>query len=107
MGALVAPGVHAAPGLGGVVFEPPRTVQYRCDDGTRIRARYYNSPDNQLAIVPVEGKPLVFVNVLSGSGARYAHGRHIWWTRGDEAFLQDVTQGDNAAPLHGICRAVR
>lgn len=91
--------------LDGLRFEPPRTVQYRCDDGQRITARYYNSPDNQIAILRLDGKRLLFVNVLSASGARYAHGHRVWWTKGAEARLTDLTQGENAPPVHGVCRA--
>ena len=33
---------------------------------------------NSLAILPIEGPLLIFVSVLTGSGARYASGRLIW-----------------------------
>lgn len=100
---LVAPSLAHEP-LAGLRFDSPQTVQYRCDDGQRFTVRYYNSPDNQIALVPVDGKTLLFVSVLSASGARYAHGVHEWWTKGREARLTDLTRGENAAPLHGICR---
>lgn len=35
--------------------------------------------ENHLAIVPIHGNSLIFSNVMSGSGARYAAGAYIWW----------------------------
>ncbi|MBY4896293.1 MliC family protein [Cupriavidus sp. AU9028] len=101
------PARAAGPRFDGLQFEPPRTVQYLCEDGARIAARYFNSADNQLAIVTLDGRRLLFVTVLSGSGARYAHGPLIWWTRGDEAMLLDQTRGEQAPPVHAGCRAQR
>jgi len=43
---------------------------------------YVNAEENHLAILPVHGKPLIFANVISASGARYAAGRYIWWDAG-------------------------
>jgi len=43
---------------------------------------YVNAGENHLAVLPVHGKPLIFANVISGSGARYAAGRYIWWDAG-------------------------
>ena len=40
---------------------------------------YLNGAGNSLAVVPVGGDSLIFVNVPSGSGARYAAGKYIWW----------------------------
>lgn len=103
---LATPALAKGP-LAGLRFDAPQTVPYRCDDGQRFTVRYYNSPDNQIALVPVDGKTLLFVSVLSGSGARYAHGVHEWWTKGPEARLTDLTRGENAPPVHGVCREVR
>jgi membrane-bound inhibitor of C-type lysozyme len=44
---------------------------------------YLNAGENHLAILPLHGKSMVFANVISGSGARYAAGRYIWWDAGD------------------------
>ncbi len=104
--AFAAP-AQARPGIDGVRFDAPVTVHYRCDDGKQLTARYFNSADNQIAILRLDGKALLFVTVLSGSGARYAHGRHVWWTKGDDAMLQDITQGENAPPIYANCRAQR
>ncbi|MCG5261076.1 MliC family protein [Cupriavidus gilardii] len=98
---------QARPGIDGVRFGTPITVHYRCDEGKQLTARYFNSPDNQIAILRLDGKPLLFVTVLSASGARYAHGQYVWWTKGDDAMLQDITQGEHAPPTYANCHAQR
>jgi membrane-bound inhibitor of C-type lysozyme len=44
---------------------------------------YLNAGGNSLAILPIHDKRIIFANVISGSGARYAAGRYIWWDAGD------------------------
>jgi membrane-bound inhibitor of C-type lysozyme len=44
---------------------------------------YVNAGENHLVVLPVHGKRMIFANVISGSGARYAAGRYIWWDAGD------------------------
>lgn len=68
-------------------------VQFACDaqgakmglpEGT-FTVEYINETENHsntgnhLAIVPIHGNSLIFANVMSGSGARYAAGEYIWW----------------------------
>ncbi len=67
-----------------------------------LRVTYYNSRDNNLAVLALEGGPRVFANVIAGSGARYAGGALEWWTKGDEASLSRV--GEEARAL---CTAIR
>ncbi|MCP3018062.1 MliC family protein [Cupriavidus basilensis] len=106
IGLAVAPAM-AKPGIDGVRFDPPRTVRYQCDDGKQVTARYFNSTDNQIAILRLDGKPLLFVSVLTGSGARYAHGAYLWITKGDEGMLQDLTKGESAPPAYANCHAAK
>ena len=40
---------------------------------------YLNGAGNSLAILPVNGESIVFANIFSGSGARYAAKQFIWW----------------------------
>jgi membrane-bound inhibitor of C-type lysozyme len=88
-------------------FERPATVHYRCEDGKQVSASYYNSPDNQIALISLDGgPPLLFVSVLSGSGARYAHGVNLWLTKGTLGMLEDITRGARAKPVYADCRAV-
>ena len=66
------------------------TVKFQCDGhaGTLglptgvFPVEYVNGNGNSLAVLPIQGHSLVFANVLSGSGARYAAGQYIWWDAG-------------------------
>jgi membrane-bound inhibitor of C-type lysozyme len=77
-----------------------RVVEYACEGAVDpFEVTYVNAAPNFLAIVPVEGQNLVFVTVLSGSGAKYAAGEYEWWTRGPDASLNNLTTPD-AQPLN-------
>src|SRR5690606_14763093 len=78
-------------------------VRYNCEQAEPLVAEYVNAAPNFLAILPIEEHKLVFVTVLSGSGARYAAGEYEWWTRGDEATLTNLTTPD-AEPV--TCTAI-
>jgi len=54
---------------------------------------YLNAGENHLAVLPVHGQALIFTNVISGSGARYAAGRYIWWDAGARGVTLSV-EGD-------------
>jgi membrane-bound inhibitor of C-type lysozyme len=64
-----------------------RLIDYQCDAvgaslglrASRFSVEYLNSDSNSLAILPVAGHSLIFVSVISASGARYAAQRYIWW----------------------------
>ena len=73
---------------------------YDCGAQGRMTVAYINGDPNFLAIVPVPGQSeaLLFVSVIAGSGARYASGKYVWWTKGHSASLYDTTAGDNAPP---------
>jgi membrane-bound inhibitor of C-type lysozyme len=74
------------------------TAHYDCG-GNAVEVEYINVEPDHLAIVPVEGRKRVFALVLSGSGARYASGQYIWWSKGKEASLYDEMKGAGAPPL--------
>lgn len=63
---------------------------------------YLNAGENHLAVLPVHGQALVFANVTSGSGARYAAGRYIWWDAGDRGvtLYADGVDGHPKAECH-------
>ena len=69
------------------------TVQYSCVDGTDLSVQYINAEANSLAVIPLKGAELIFVNVVAGSGARYVSGPQTWWVKGDEATLSDQVSG--------------
>ncbi|WP_404400343.1 MliC family protein [Pelagibacterium halotolerans] len=78
-------------------------VSYTCDGlDEQLTVEYVNAHPIFLALVPIEGEKLIFVNVISGSGARYASGQYIWWTTGNEAQLIDEMAGEDAASLSCI-----
>ena len=80
------------------------TIAYAGAGLPQIKVEYINAGSNALAVVPVSGEAMVFASVLSGSGARYAAGPYIWWTKGTSADLCDQRQGDGAKPI--VCREV-
>lgn len=82
-----------------------RVVQkYTCATGRILNVTYLNASNGQsFAIVPVKGKQMLFVNVMSGSGARYQADVYTWWTKGPQANLYDATLGENAPPLLSDC----
>ncbi len=76
-------------------------ISYDCGPAGRLDVTYVNADPNFLAILPVpkQPQPIIFVSVISGSGARYAAGKYVWWTKGNAGSLYDSTMGDNAAPV--------
>jgi membrane-bound inhibitor of C-type lysozyme len=82
------------------------STRYDCKDGKRIAVQYTNARNGQsFAALTVDGRKLLFVNVVSGSGARYAADRYIWWTRGPQANLYDETAPKDSPPLLADCQA--
>ncbi len=69
---------------------------YSCG-GEPFNVSYISAGENRLAILTVDGEERIFVNVISGSGARYASGEYIWWSKGDTATLENEMGG--ASPL--------
>ncbi|HTJ92711.1 MAG TPA: MliC family protein [Pararobbsia sp.] len=82
-------------------------VTYRCDDGRELGVAYMNTDNQQsFAVIRLDGRHLVFVNVLAGSGARYTADKYVWWSKGPEGDLYDLTKGENAAPIAKDCKAL-
>ena len=78
---------------------------YDCEKAGKIAVTYLAAGADSLAVVPVEGGDRIFVAVISGSGARYAAGPYVWWTKGRDASLYDVRAGDDA-PAIDTCAEV-
>lgn len=74
-------------------------VEYHCEGLEPFTVDFVNASPNFLAIVPIGPQKLVFVNVLSASGAKYVSGQFEFWTKGSEATLTDlqVTEGGTLA----------
>jgi membrane-bound inhibitor of C-type lysozyme len=86
-----------------------KTVQYQCDakaaaiglPATVFPVEYINGAGNSLAVVPIHGNSLIFANVMSGSGARYAAGQYIWWEAGGSVTLySDSMAGKMQSACH-------
>ena len=67
---------------------------------------YLNAGENHLALVPIHGKRMVFVNVISASGARYAAGQYIWWDAGSRGVTlsAEAMDGQPKAECHVVKR---
>ena len=75
-----------------------RVVQYDCGQPEPLSVKYVNAAPNYLAFLTVGNRTLVFVTVLSASGAKYAAGEYEWWNKGSEATLANLTTPD-AEPI--------
>jgi membrane-bound inhibitor of C-type lysozyme len=88
------------------------TVKVQCDaQGSKMglpagvfSVEYLNGAGNSLAIVPVGGNSLIFANVVSGSGARYAAGEYIWWDAAGRGitFSSDSLAGKMSSACHRV-----
>ncbi|HEY2622484.1 MAG TPA: MliC family protein [Dyella sp.] len=82
------------------------TQTYQCAGGKSLQVTYLNAANGQsFALLPVDGKPLLFVDSMAASGVRYQAGRYIWWSKGNRGDLYDAMQGENAAPVVAGCSA--
>ncbi|HEY4202684.1 MAG TPA: MliC family protein [Devosiaceae bacterium] len=74
-------------------------TKYQCDGVDEpLTVEYINASPTFLAFMPIEDQKLIFVSVLAASGAKYASGQYVWWTKGANAELYDLTQGEDAKP---------
>jgi len=81
--------------------------KYTCATGKILQVTYWNAQNGQsFAVLPVNGTPMLFVNTISASGARYQAGSYTWWTKGPRANLYDMTSGEDAPPLLSDCVTV-
>lgn len=99
--AIVAPPAFAQASLSVVLDldaeSSVMTASYTCDNGDGFAVQYVNTGPNSLALIPIDGQDVVFVNVVSGSGARYVSGPYEWWTKGDAATLTNQFEAASAA----------
>jgi membrane-bound inhibitor of C-type lysozyme len=86
-----------------------KTVQYQCDakgaamglPAGAFPVEYINGAGNSLVVVPIHDTSLIFANVNSGSGARYAAGQYIWWEAGGAVtFYSDSLAGKTQSACH-------
>jgi membrane-bound inhibitor of C-type lysozyme len=95
----------SAPRFGDLRTQKPRTQKYTCATGRILNVTYLSAANGQsFAVVPVNGKDMLFVNTISGSGVRYQAGSYTWWTKGPRADLYDAMEGGpNAPPIVSDC----
>jgi len=72
--------------------------RYQCGE-SEVRVLYINAGDNALAVLTIGARTVVTAATISASGARYAGQEFVWWTKGDDATLFDLTQGEDAPGL--------
>lgn len=68
----------------------PETSTYQCNDGSKVKATYYNLSDNSLSFVKLtlDGEVYTLPQMVSASGVRYTDEHKIeWFTKGDTALL--------------------
>jgi len=81
------------------------TLRYKCSGGNSLTVQYMNTKNKQsFALLTVDGRKLLFVNVLAASGAKYVGDHYTWWTKGPEGSLTDDTADPNAAPMLAGCK---
>ncbi|MBB6142339.1 membrane-bound inhibitor of C-type lysozyme [Silvibacterium bohemicum] len=88
------------------------TLQYQCDEqGVKMGlpagpfpVEYVNGGGNSLAILPVGKNTLIFANIISGSGARYAANQYIWWDAAGRGttFSSDSLAGKMQSACHRV-----
>jgi membrane-bound inhibitor of C-type lysozyme len=76
-------------------------ITYDCGAAEPVTVSYINAAPNFLALVPIEGEAeqLVFAAAIAASGVRYVAGQWVWWTKGVDASLYDITLGEDADPV--------
>jgi membrane-bound inhibitor of C-type lysozyme len=103
-----APAIADTLNLPQIVLAKTITQTYQCAGGKSLQVTYLNAANGQsFALVPVDGKPLLFVDTIAASGVRYQAGRYVWWSKGNNGDLYDVMQGENAAPVVAGCSALK
>ncbi|MDR5738812.1 MULTISPECIES: MliC family protein [unclassified Caballeronia] len=86
--------------------ESTQATRYDCKDGKTVSVQYTNTRNRQsFAALTVDGRKLLFVSVMAGSGARYVADRFVWWTKGPQANLYDETAPKDSPPLLADCHA--
>lgn len=70
-------------------------VNYQCGKLKKVVARYYDLSDGSLGFVKltINGEEFTLAQGMAASGVRYVNEMsYEWWTKGNEASLQDLRQ---------------
>lgn len=76
-----------------------RLVRYDCEGAESFDVEYINAAPNFLAFVPFDGQTYLMTSVIAASGTRYAAANFVWWSKGTDAELYDMSQGEDTAPI--------
>jgi membrane-bound inhibitor of C-type lysozyme len=83
------------------------TFSYTCANSKTFKVTYLNAANGQsFALVPVNGRKLLFVGVIAASGVKYVADRYTWWTKGPGADLYDVTSDASPKPVLSGCATI-
>ncbi len=66
-------------------------ANYQCG-GERVGVSYINAGSVGLARLSLGNTIIVASSVIAGSGAKYAGGPYVWWSKGEEAEFYDVVK---------------
>jgi membrane-bound inhibitor of C-type lysozyme len=81
------------------------TLRYQCRGGSALTVQYMNMKNKQsFALLTVDGRKMLFVNVLAASGAKYVGDHYTWWTKGPEGTLTDDTADPKSPPMLAECK---
>ena len=81
------------------------TLRYECHGGSTLTVQYMNTKNKQsFALLTVDGRKMLFVNVLAASGAKYVGDHYTWWTKGPEGSLTDDTADPKTPPMLADCK---
>jgi membrane-bound inhibitor of C-type lysozyme len=81
------------------------TLRYECHGGSTLTVQYMNTKNKQsFALLTVDGRKMLFVNVLAASGAKYVGDHYTWWTKGPEGTLTDDTADPKSPPMLAECK---
>ncbi len=85
-------------------------VDYQCENGDRIIARYYTLSDSSLHFVKVlmpDNDEFTLPQALSASGVRYTDDRMLtWWIKGDSAFVEMRDQNGEWQTIYENCKVI-
>ena len=75
-------------------------LSYRCDGGAKVMV--YLRERN--ARVVFGGKSYAMKQVEAASGTKYSDGKTVWWSKGEEGFLQDEAKEEQPVRLAENCK---
>lgn len=83
------------------------TFSYTCANGKTFKVTYLNAANDQsFALVPVNGRKLLFVGVIAASGVKYVADRYTWWAKGPGADLYDTMSDVSPKPVLAGCATI-